>query len=526
MKAVKTLLILAMTCVLFSAQGIAISEETQTTPPLRHILDIALSVAPDELVEAGWVQLNFEIRNDSVYDAENVHFAPLGSDEHVKLGHVAAGDMQAFSAEYEISPEELEDGEVSFCVAHDGIAGDSEKVEYEVSARITRVEARSDIEFTRRISSECVSSGSAVYITYSVKNTGNVPVENVRVRDLLGEFSETAEEVPAGGEVVYTNQIIAESDMISRARAEYEAPDIDGEKRKIELSEAEISVVQPELTAVLEMDAEQAEYGKTTGGTVTITAAGCDFTDVYVKDDVNGVIIADCIDISAGESVTISHTWPVRMPSDYRVMVSGMSQTGDRIEAISNGENVSLTGEFSNSELGISATAATPVINRPGKVKITVAIENTGNSAVRDVILMETTLGELRKFAIVPAGEPTYREVVVDVSEDSTFEFCVCVEDENGAAQTVEAVAVDIAISPDGEEPEKAAISGGNEIIEWIKTNIGGQDTYLRMVAVAAAVLGVLIIVLVISHGSEIARRRQRRQTRKKGESGRQNRTK
>ena len=508
MKAVKILLILAMTCVLFSAQGIAMSEDNATTPPLRHILDVKLTAEPAEMVGAGNVTLDFEIHNTSAFDAENIIYANALTGLQEALGQVAAGDLQVFTREYTVSEEELASGEIKFVVFHDDITGNGEYVDYEVSARIEKVAPCSEVEFTRRISSVEVVPGTAVSITYCVKNTGNVPAENIKVRDELGEFVGKAEILACGEEKIFTSSVVIEDDAESRASVLYDAPLADEKKREIVLDVVNIRAVQPALTAEFVLDSESADFGEVINGVVTVTAEGSDFRDVCVIDDITGVIAADCLAVSDGESIDIPFSRPVRSPSEIRFAVSGISGTGDIYEAVSNSETLTLSGEFSESELYISAQSETPVICEPGKVRVQIAIGNTGNASARNVTLRETNLGEMRRFDFIPAGEPTYREVIVEVEEDTTFEFCVCVDDENGLPQTVHAVAVPITISPEGAKPIADSDEGTNGIIAWINRNMAGADTYARLLAVAVAIIGILVIILVLSHTSEIVRRK------------------
>jgi hypothetical protein len=510
--------------VLFCAQGIAISEDAATAPPLRHILDIALAVRPGELVAPGDVTLIFEITNLSEYSADNLCFTTEDGGHPERLGQLPPGDSQVFTGTYSVTEAELEAGEIALVVSHDDIMGDEEPVNYEVSAQIVKAEAAPELEFTRHISAAAISEGSALTITYRVRNVGNVPLSRIRVKDKLGDFTGRVDGLECGGEKVFTSRITATGDMVSKATVSYEAPSVDDETRELTLEDVTVPVVQPELTAALTLDRSVAGYGDTVNGIVAISAIGADFTDVYVMDDVNGTLLADSYEIPAGESVNIACSWPVRAPSDYRLMVSGLCSTGDRMEIATNTENVQLSGEFSDSKLGISATAETPVINRAGKVRINVAIENTGNSAARDVILREAGLGEVRRFAFVPAGEPTYRQVLVDVKENTTFEFSVCILDANGNEQTVQAVAVPIAIAADGASPEQAASGSGGGFAQWAERNMDDRTAYTWMLLAAGGVLTILVIILLVSHGREHMDRRQRKarsRQRRRDEAGR-----
>lgn len=504
------LLIFAMTCVLLGAQGIAMSEDSATTPPLRRILDVKASVWPSEMVEPGEATIVFEISNNSQYGAENILFSAAGGDSPQRLGRLSPGESQMISLAYAVSEAELEAGELAFYVTHDDING-GDPVKYELSARIVKTEAAPEIEFTRQLSKNEVTKDAAVTITYRVRNVGNVPLSNIVIKDKLGDFEGSVDALACGEDKLFSSRVAIEEDAVSHATATYEAPYTGDKKYERQLDDVSIRVTQPELTAALALESAAAEYGDTISGVITIVAQGADFTDVYVKDDVNGTLLTDSYEIPAGTSVNIACSWPVRAPSDYRLVISGMTSAGDRVEVITNTESVGLTGEFSRSDLKISATAATPVINRAGKARITVAIENTGNTAARDVILREKSLGDVRRFAFIAVGEPTYRDVVVDVAKDTVFEFGICTLDGEGNVQLADTVEIPISIASDGAEPESVEIRDETSVIDWIARNINNKETYTYLLMAAGGTLIILIAILLVSHGREHVSRRQRK---------------
>ncbi len=508
MKAVRKLLILAMACALFCAQGIAVSETAPTVPPLRHILDISLAVSPDELISSGEVSLAFTITNDSQFVAGNIYLESADGHHSESLGQLLPGETQVYSRTYAVSEAELDAGKLSFIISHDDIiSSGGEDVTYTVAAQVTRTEPEADAEFTRQISSRQVSADTVVMITYRVKNTGNVPLVNVKVQDELGSFTGHAETLNPGETKIFTNRISITKGVSSAAKVSFGAPSVSEEIYQISLDDAEISVVESSVSVGLTLDRQSAAYGDVVNGVVTIAAEGAGLTDVTVFDDVNNTIIADTISVNAGETATITCSWPVRGIADYRVRIEGINTAGEYVTEYSGTTALKLDGEFAHSDLSITANVQTPKIKRKGSARISVAIVNSGNTTARDVVLSEAALGELHRFEFVPAGDPTVTSLLVEVDDDTEYVFSITYTAADGSTVICESEPVSIVIAADGEEPVQNDGDKSAEVYE-----IRSEGFYYWMIGAGGFILLVLIILLIVSHDRERRERKLRQQ--------------
>lgn len=509
MKAAVKLIFLAMACVLLGTQGFAMSESEPTVPPLRHILDISLSISPDELVKSGDVTLTFTIRNDSEYSADNLYMASVDGHHSESLGQVSAGTTQTYTRTYSVSDDELDSGRLSFTISHDDIVSGGEPVGYYVEALITHAEAAPGLEFTRHLSTDSVTAGASVLITYRVRNSGNVPLTRIRVVDSLGSFTGQADILEPGATKIFSSRITVNSNVTSTPSVSYYAEGVSDDEQHAVLDELSIAVVEPVISAGLTLDRQSANVGDTVNGVITIGASGADFTDVAVIDDVYNTIIADTLELRAGETLTVTCSWPVRGISDYRVRVEGTDATGARRHAFSGTAGVALTGEFSYSELSVAANAQTPEISRSGKARIMIAITNSGNVAARDVKLSEATLGEIRTFEFVPAGEPTVKSVLVDVTGDMEYLFSIEYTGDDGKTVVAECAPVSIRVTDGGAEPA-AELDGGDGERKTYRIKDG--TAFLWLMIAGGAVLLVLVIMLIISHDRSRRERKLRMQ--------------
>ena len=177
----------------------------------------------------------------------------------------------------------------------------------------------------------------------------------------------------------------------------------------------------------------------------------------------------------------------------------GYAADGSVLVGVSGEVELGLSGEFSEIALDISAAALTPVISRSGYARVEIALENTGNTDARDVVLSERSQGEVYRFAFVPTGETTYKDCLVPVEADGEFAFSVAYTDAQGNLRTAEAAPVSIQIDQSGAEPESVSSLYGLDSEAPVQ-EISGDGAYLWMIALGGGVLVVLIIILVVSH--------------------------
>ena len=506
-------MVFAMACAFLCAQGIAMSETEATVPPLRHILDIGLSVTPDEMVEPGEVTLMLTVANESDHSANNLYLESLDGKYSESLGQVLAGEKLTYTRAYNVSQAELDEGKLAFRISHDDIiSSGGEPVVYTLEALVTRTDIAPGLEFTRQLSSDCVEAGDTVMLTYRVRNTGNVPLTDIVVKDALGSFTGMADELDPDEKKIFSSRITVNEAVTSQAEVSYCAPRVSDDVTSIELDDAEITIIEPALTTGLTLDRLSAKAGDTLSGVITLGAGGCDFTDVCVIDDIYNTVIADTIELRADETLTLTCSWPVRGNSDYRVRAEGTDAAGNRVVVTSNTVSISLMGEFEYSELSVNANAQTREINRAGKARINVSIKNSGNASARDVVLSEAELGEIRTFEFIPAGEPTIKSILVDVEEDRELVFSVAYAGNDGSVITAQSEPVSVKITEDGAEPAGELDDGESRSVY----RVHGEGTYYWMLGIGAAVLLALVIVLIVSHDRERRERKMRRELVKK----------
>ena len=511
-------LALALLCAGGFAMPMARAEEAPqpTLPPLRHILDISFSVSPAELVEPGEATLTFTITNASEYDAENVYISSSDGLHTEPLGQIEAGGSRVFSRAHDVTEAELENGRITYVFSHDGVAGDPDTVNYSVDCPIERAIARAEVEFTRQFSARYARPGDVVTITYRARNTGNVPIENLRVDDAPGEYAGRADRLEVGASRLFTNRVTIDDAVVSAPRLRYTVPAEGGEEYEATLSEARILLADEQLTATLTLDRETARVGETVTATLTIMSLGnVAFHDVAVYDESYGGLIADSLEMGAGtQTLTLECEYPVRGDASYQLRVRALSSSGATIETLTEPVSLRALPAADGADISLYAEAVYPQIAAAGDAPVDVYIVNEGGESARDAVLVETTTGaELHTFSFLAGQFTTHRRVYVPVSQTGEYAFSLRYTGAAGLARTAESLPVRIEIARGGQplDAEESAPFSGQSV------KLSEDPTFLFMLGGAAVALVALAAALLIT-----SRKQRRRQKEKMAQLRRQ----
>ena len=462
------------------------------------LLDIRMSVKPSELVEPGNVTLTFTITNESGSDAQNLYLSSLDGLLSEPIGRIEAGQSQTFVRQHSVTREELDSGEIVYVISHNDPIRDDAKVNYTVRAEIFRSDASPQAEFTRQFSSSTASDGGTVTITYRIRNTGNVVLDSLRVRDELGDFTGRIERLEVGESRTLVSRVTVSAECVSSASLTYGVEAYEDESRIIELDDVSIKLAQPGLQS--RFTAGYSAFSANTADVVlTLSNSGSvDYRDICVIDDVNGGVIADGIELPAGaDAVEVSASCPVRGDSSFRWRVTGECETGDPLDFVT--DTLMLEARKGSDIANVSALVETgmPRIRRPGDAAMRVYIENAGDADITNIVLSEKTLGAVQEFAVIPAGGFIDREFALNVQEDTEFGFTVDFTDVEGWQRTVECLPVSVDIASDGVLP----LGQEPKFIEFNGTSIkiGGSSLFAVLLIAGAVVLAALVIMLLIA---------------------------
>ena len=499
-------LVLCLTAGLLPANGAGPLFVPAALAEEAPLLEIQLSAKPDELVEPGDVTLSFTIENASDRDAQNVYLSSSDGLLSEPIGQISAGDSQIFTRSHSVSQAELDAGEITYIISHDDPTDPERKVNYSVHASIRQSDRQPQVEFTRQFSSQVFESGDTVTVLYRVHNSGNVAVHSLRVEDALGDFTGRVELLDVGQSRTLVSRVSLTGDAVSAPTLSYAVDALDGQSFSQSLSEATLRMAQPRISARL--SADYSPFSRNTAEVLLLleNAGDADYMNLRITDDVYGGVIADEVRLCAGaDPVAISYSYPVRGDGSFRWRITGMSETGSRIDLLTDTVTLAPRKIDLLSDVQLQATAVTPRIRRAGLVTVQLHIENAGDADVTDLVLSEENLGELRSLAILPADGAIDCAVELDVHESAQYLFRVRYTDAEGWQSTADSGIVEIAIASDGVAPESATGS----FIEFSGGSIkfGGSALFAVLMIAGCVTLVVLIVILAVaSHRARIQR--------------------
>lgn len=463
----------------------------------RELLNIQMAARPGELVEPGDVMLSFVIENTSAVDALNVYLSSSDGLLSEPFGRIAAGETQSFNRQHSVSREELDAGEITYIISHDDPLDPAGKVNYTAQAEIRRSDSLPQAEFTRQFSSRYAKTGDTLIVTYRIRNTGNVVLTNLRVQDTLGDFTGRVERLEVGESRTLISRATVTEETVSSAVLDYKT-DASDEIYTCTLTDAPIRIAQPGME--LQFSAGYSAFSGSIADVVLlmINTGNVDYTNVCIIDDLYGGIIADSLTVPAGGNpVEVSHAYPVRGDAGFRWRITGVTESGEKIDIVTNDAPLSPVQNGEAPLLTVTASTGTPRIRRSGDVDITVRIANEGGTDAKDVLLYEANTGALRRYEIIPADGAVERDFTFRVSENSSYSFSLSYTDENGQEHSAAASPLEVTITQDGVLPEGA--SPGFIEFTGSSIKIGGSSTFAVLLIAGVVVLLVLIIMLLVA---------------------------
>lgn len=470
------------------------------------MLDINFSLNPGELVAPGDTTMTFIIANRSAYDVKNIYLSSADGLLSEPIGQINAGETLTLTRPHAVTQEELDEGYVRYVVTHDAASPGGDKVTHELAAPVVKSDPRPEVDFTRQLSSRYVAPGGLLTITYRVTNSGNVPVTAVYVRDELGDFTGKMEKLDVGASRTFISRVTVNTGAQSEASLEYKIPS--GETVTRKLDNAVIYMSSSALGVEFSVGRSVFDPDRADAVLILTNEGNDDYYDITVLDDVYGGVIADSITLpKRSQPMEVAFTYPVRGEGEYRWRVTGVSQAGEALDITT--ETMTLHDELLSREIDIemNVTALTPRINRAGRVTFDVALANRGTVTARNLRFYEVDLGDVRRLAVLPTGEPCRFTVEYDVRDSSEFIFCLDYTDAEGRARTISSDPIEVEITPSGVTPE---LPGGEPLdLEGDSVKLGNTSTFTILLGVASAALVSMFTILLVT--SLRARQEKRR---------------
>lgn len=501
--------LLLLTLIVFACPD-AISEATQQN------LTINAHANPAQMVLAQDTSFVFALENltrDTLYSV-TVLFPEANGQQLV--GDIAGGAVATAEFTYPVTDEDLNLGSITFSVTSCDAGGNALPTQ-QVSVPVTRETERPEVEFTRQISSRYAHAGDDVTLVYQVKNTGNVPLTGLELNDPLGDYTQTLDALAVGETQTFINRVQLQESAASTPTLRF-ASVASGQNYTKSLSSASITLADEAIYAQLSVDKTEVSYGDSVTLTLTLTNNGnVSFSDVTLTDSVLGMLENEPLSLPSGASpVVIARSCVIKSNTTFRVHVSGNTDAGTPFAVDTDPVTVSVLQAEGATDLTLTAVPSARTLSEPGMVSFTLTLTNNGQSDLSRVTLKEATRGEVRVFDIVPAGAPTVKEQMYDVTEDCTFQFVAEITDADGNVRSVSSDAIEITIGEGGLAPMATATTGLGALLYSNALRVGNVSLYPILIALVLLLILLLVAALIASNRRKKRQRNANRAERQK----------
>ena len=468
-------------------------------------LSIEFSVQPVAMVAPGDVTMTFVLHNRTGNPVHNIMLASADGLLSEPIGQLGPGESQTLVRPHAVTEAELDAGQIAYTISHDAQAPGGERAAYALSAAIAKGEPKPDASFTRQLSSDYVTPGGLVTVTYKIVNTGNVPLNALRIRDSLGDFTGRLEQLAVGDAKTFISRVTLTEAAESAPVLEYTAST--GEEFSRSLDAMPVNIADSALD--ISFSVGQSVFDRDTADAILIltNTGNVAYSGITVVDDVYGGVIADAVSLPSDSGpVEIAHTYPLRGEGEYRWRITGISEAGEALDLRTNTLTVSAEPVDEQVSITLQAMPRTPRINRAGRVAFDFSIANTGSVMARDAALYEVNLGEIRRLAVLPAGAPVACSAEFDVTADAQFTFYLNYTDADGHQRTVTSAPVDVVIASDGVDPQR--VDAANEPPSGPSVKPANTSaTFIVLLVIAGTALVVMVTLLAVT---SIRARRER----------------
>ena len=490
----------------------ALTEEYEAYDPLGAVLTLASEGVP----EPGDCPATVTLSNDG--DDVICDVTLTDADGAVLWGprDLDLSEAYTWSGTLGISEDMLSGGKVTCTVSYVLAKGDPEYEQTfskELSADVERVSAQPALEFSRSQSMTYAQPGQRVTLTYTVKNTGNVPLTDLTVSDSLFGTVDTLDALAVDEKKTFTRRVTVGTTALTsvpQVSYSYEGSQDIVEK---EISASTIKIAQPSLEVVLESDATLVNPGDTIMLRCKLINNGnVGYRKIQLSDQVLGDLgFVD--DLRAGKDTVYAKAVRIQSRTTFKFTITANDTTGSDVTAVSNSLTIDVVSNSIGDGLTLSAQADRTSVASGDSVTFTLLLCNNGTSDITGIDISERTRGSIAHVDTLLAGESMPLIVQYSVTGYEMFTFSATMTQQDGA--TREALAGPIAISLGAAAPSEAptASPAPTPSVTMSPSVVRAYDTALsRMLTLLMAVTVCILIVILAIVSAVRARDRKRRE--------------
>ncbi len=488
-------------------------------------LSVEITLSSESLAQAGACPASITLLNDgddvigdvTLYDADgDVLWGPYDLD---------LSGRYTWRGSLDITDEMLDAGEATCTVSYVLAKGDTryeKRVTREYSAAIMRGTAQPSIEFSRSQSMTYAQPGQSITLTYTVKNTGNVPLINVNVTDeLVGEVG-TLSELAIDEKKTFTKRVtVGESALSSKPRVSYSYSGSQDIVEK-ELAASSIKIAQPSLEVVLESDATLVNPGDTVMLRCKLINNGnVGYKKVQLSDQVLGDL-GYIDDLRAGKDTVYAKAVRISSKTTFKFTVTANDTTGSDVTAVSNSLTIDVVNQADEDSLTLSAQPDRTSVAEGETVTFTLVLCNSGASDIYGIEVSERTRGFIAHVNQLRAGETMPITVGYDVTGYEMFTFSATMTQQDGAKREALAGPITISLGQAAPTEEPTAAPTATPAPTIAPGLMRAYDEAFNhivtcILAISVCLIIVLIVIALACRAQRKSARRRRRKGRRRG---------
>lgn len=462
-----------------------------TAVALADEIKVDVTATPTELSESGMVTFTFEISNYTGYELSDITITYLEQTYDASEGYVIPpnGSMRNV-LELPVSDAQL-GKPISFIVSY---THDGEPINKQAQITIARA-ADPVITVTRTASATMARAGETITLTYTLKNETKFDMSDITLIDENISDNPILEQNTLHSndsfslDRVYT---MGTDSVVSTPLVTYT---VNGRTKTY-------SAIEPmTLTMLLVQLNMSIDAG-------TPTAAGVNFTidvkntgnqqisNISITDERLNAVNEEPFSLAAGESTTYSFhvvplmTGPIRNVS---FLLNGTDEMGAAY-TLSSSKAYEVYPFVDDSQISVTARAetVTPWSNTTAAVDARMIVTNHSLVELKNITLMETTIGVLKTIDVLPAGE-TVLDLNIPLGSPRNLQFTLKGYDPTGVNRELVACMLPVAYGTATDAPASPTAAPETQV----NTNVFNSMT--SMISRILLVLGVLLVIAFIA---------------------------
>ncbi|WP_433617746.1 DUF7507 domain-containing protein [Paenibacillus cellulositrophicus] len=357
------------------------------------------TVSPTEASPGSTVTYTFIVTNTGNTTLTDVLLSDLLLDFSQDIGTLTIGETRTVTLPFVIPP-----GASTDFVNTANVIGHFGPVEVTAEASASVALSLPSFTLTKTVIPTVAFPGEGVLFSYTLTNTGNVPLTNIALSDPLLAFTSTILTLAPGASTSGSIPFVIPVDALAGATFTNVLTAAPMETTAQSASASVTAIGDPAITLTKTSSVASAMPGETVTYTITVTNTGSmDLISVGVGDELLG--LNEVIPVLApGQSETFTPTFVIPPGTPDGTIITNISTaTSDQTESIEAIARVIVNAPAFT--MSVTKTA-NPTAAAPGQtVQYTITVTNTSVGSLTNVTLIDDLLGIFETLGTLAPGE-------------------------------------------------------------------------------------------------------------------------